>query len=377
MGRIIKDPVKLRQRLLKTGVTTLYLDIYINGRRKYEHLNLFLIPESSRADKAKNRETLRLADAIRAKRVVDVQNGVYGFTARSAKADIKFIDYFAQVREGRRATARESTARRWAHVGQLLEKYCPPQTRLCDVDKAFVQGFKDYLAKLKNHFDGQQPLTRASQALYFAVLKACINQAYRDELIASNPAAKVKGVDHEDSVRVYLTVDELRRMANTPYPKADTYRRAFLFSCLTGLRKSDVKQLRWGDVHQQGDYTRIVFRQKKTGGQEYIDINPQAAELMGARRLDGVEVFEGFRESASQVLHLRRWAKLAGVTKPLTFHCGRHTFAVMMLDLGADIYTVSKLLGHKELATTQIYAKILDKKKQAAAMMIPQIFNKS
>lgn len=64
----------------------------------------------------------------------------------------------------------------------------------------------------------------------------------------------------------------------------------------------------------------------------------------------------------------------AGIHKDITFHCGRHTFAVMMLDLGTDIYTVSKLLGHRELSTTQIYAKVLDKNKQAAVAKIPDIF---
>ena len=72
-------------------------------------------------------------------------------------------------------------------------------------------------------------------------------------------------------------------------------------------------------------------------------------------------------------MELKRWAVRAGITKDITFHSGRHTFAVMMLDLGADIYTVQKLLGHKELHTTQIYAKVMDKKKQEAAMLIPPI----
>ena len=71
------------------------------------------------------------------------------------------------------------------------------------------------------------------------------------------------------------------------------------------------------------------------------------------------------------------WVAKAGITKEITFHCARHTFATMMLDLGTDIYTVSKLLGHRELSTTQIYAKVLDKNKQAAVSSIPSIFEDS
>jgi site-specific recombinase XerD len=73
---------------------------------------------------------------------------------------------------------------------------------------------------------------------------------------------------------------------------------------------------------------------------------------------------------------LKKWAFTAGITKNITFHTGRHTFATMMLSLGADIYTVSKLLGHKELATTQIYAKVLDKRKQDAVSLIPNLGEK-
>ena len=77
-----------------------------------------------------------------------------------------------------------------------------------------------------------------------------------------------------------------------------------------------------------------------------------------------------------QAYELKKWAFTAGITKNITFHTGRHTFATMMLSLGADIYTVSKLLGHKELATTQIYAKVLDKRKQDAVSLIPNLGEK-
>ena len=94
---------------------------------------------------------------------------------------------------------------------------------------------------------------------------------------------------------------------------------------------------------------------------------------MGPRRKDYERVFEGFQYTTWTNVELKRWALAAGSSKPITYHCSRHTFAVMMLNLGADIYTVSKLLGHRELATTQIYARVLDKKKQEAVNLIPKI----
>lgn len=122
-----------------------------------------------------------------------------------------------------------------------------------------------------------------------------------------------------------------------------------------------------------GDFTRIIFKQKKTGGQEYLDITPQAEKYLGKRGNPEDRVFSGFTYGSFTSVELQRWCMAAGMYKELTFHCGRHTFAVLMLDLGADIYTVSKLLGHRELSTTQIYAKVLDKSKQNAVSLIPEI----
>lgn len=380
-----KEPIRLRKRTMPTGNTSLYLDIYLDGRRSYEYLHLYLIPENTRADKEKNRETLKLADAIRAKRVVELQNGKYGFDS-AYKLDTNFLDYYRTLCEKRHQNP-ESLGNwgNWYSALKHLERYCRPDTTFRDITPEWVQGFKDYLDKTARVKDKRKhitttldskPLSQASKVSYFNKLRACINQAFEDRIIAHNPLRGVEGFKIEERERLYLTLDEVKAMAATEctYP---VLKRAFMFSCLTGLRKSDIEKMTWSEVRQQGEFTRIVFRQKKTGGQEYIDINPQAAEYMGERGEPTERVFRGFRYSSYMLMELKRWAVRAGITKDITFHSGRHTFAVLMIDLGADIYTVQKLLGHKEIHTTMIYAKVMDKKKQEAAMLIPQIIPKT
>ena len=128
----------------------------------------------------------------------------------------------------------------------------------------------------------------------------------------------------------------------------------------------------WGDVHDQDGYTRIIFRQAKTKGQEYLDISAQATSLMGDKGSDDDAVFPLMSWHAVR-LHLKAWVKSSKISKHVTFHTSRHTFAVMMLGLGTDIYTVSKLLGHRELSTTQVYAHVIDKAKREAVDNIPDV----
>lgn len=376
-----KEPVRLRKRKMSSGNTSLYLDIYLNGRRSYEYLHLYLIPETNRKDRETNRETLALAEAIRAKRVVEVRNGVFGFRD-GYKLDTNFLDYYRHLCEQRHQT--EGSLGNWGNWWSALkhlERYCRPDTTFKDITPEWVQGFKDYLdhtARMKDKrktittLHDQKPLSQNSKVSYFNKLRACINQAFDDGIIPRNPLRGIEGFHEEEKERIYLTFEEVQAMAATEcnYP---VLKRAFLFSCLTGIRKSDIEKMRWREVYQQGEFTRIIFRQKKTGGQEYLDISPQAVRYLGERRDDDALVFSGFHYSAYILTELKAWAMKAGITKPITFHSGRHTFAVLMLDLGEDIYTVQKLLGHKMIQTTQIYAHIMDKKKQAAVARIPSV----
>lgn len=379
-----RTSITLRQRELPSGNTTLYLDIVCNGRRKTESLKLFLVPENTRSDKQKNKETMKLAEAILAKRIVEVQNKEFGFKQDYAE-DTNFYDYYVAITEKRLGTESRGNWGNWRSCLKHMEKYDPKiKTRtFTDITPKWIQGFKDYLEKdayawgcdyrerIKDH-----PLSRNSKLSYFNKLKACINQALEERIISFNPLLGIEGFKAQEGTRMYLTIDEVRTLAQAEceYPNI---KKAFLFSCLTGLRRSDVIRLTWSDIQKQGEYTRIIFKQKKTGGQEYLDISPQAAELLGERGKPNEQVFTDIHSPSCTNEAIKRWVLRAGINKEITFHCARHTFAVMMLDLGTDIYTVSKLLGHRELSTTQIYAKVLDKNKQAAVSLIPDdIFGK-
>lgn len=374
-----KDPIRLRRRKLANGTTSLYLDIYLNGKRTYEFLKMYLVPELTRKDKEKNRDTLRLAEAVRAKRIVELRNGEYGFKKQDG-AEVLFFDYYSALVEKRRGVESKGNWGNWKCCLKHLQRYeRRKKITFADITPEWVQGFRDYLEKEAYAYGCDyrkraelHPLSQNSRQSYFNKLRACLRQAIEDGIIVKNPMRGIEGFKSEEGTRMYLTIDEIKLAAQTPCD-SDLIKRAFLFSCLTGLRRSDILKLTWGEISEQSGFTRIIFRQKKTKGQEYLDITAQAAELLGERGKPTDKPFGALPCTSSTNYEIKTWLAKAGITKRITFHCARHSFAVMMLDLGTDIYTVSKLLGHRELNTTQIYAHLLDKNKQAAVASIPTI----
>lgn len=379
-SKIQKEPVKLREKELANGNKSLYLDIYRDGKRVREFLKLYLIKATTPLEKEQNRQTLAVAQSVRAKRQIEIQNGEYGFTSQF-KSETPFLEYYRKMCEDRHGNP-ESRGNwgNWYSCLQHLQRYCDEKTTFRDITSDWIEGFKHFLDKVEkdaykrknNALAEGKPLSQNSKVSYFNKLRACINQAFDDRIIPINPLRGIEGFKQDETERVYLTIDEIKKLipVDCRYP---VLKRAFLFCCLTGLRKSDIEKLTWGDVHKFGEFTRVTFKQKKTGGQEYLDINKQAEEYLGERGDNNDRVFSGFHYSAQLLLELKRWCLLAGITKEVTFHSSRHTFAVMMITIGADIYTVSKLLGHKEISTTQIYAKVIDKKKQDAINLIPEL----
>lgn len=355
----MKGPVILRQRTLPSGNTKLYLDIYIDGERHSESLGMFLVPEKDRADKERNRETLRMAETVAAQRLLDIRNRRFGF---ASAGDVLLYPLFDKWLD---KAVKKKTRRYNAYLLLFIRRYDGNEMlRMKDIDKTWCRGFADSLARGLQGGD----LAPNTQRSLWEKLRAFIHFAMECEVIPADPSKGLRPFKREKTPDIkYLTIDELRQLSATP-DRDDVTRRMFLFSCFTGLRLSDVEQLTWDEI--TSDMSRIIFRQRKTGGLEYLDLNSQAVELMGKR--GSGPVFEPINRSRVSI-SLTRWVKNSGIGKHITFHCARHTFATMMLSLGTDIYTVSKLLGHSDVSITQVYAKVIDEKKRAAVDRIPKI----
>ena len=290
------------------------------------------------------------------------------------KADIDFLKYIRDLIERRRPTVGNTCHNQWGVMLRIVEKFTEGKIiRFGDLNQQFYNQFREYL--LTEPINNGKVLSPNTQKLYLTHFKTVLHTAYKDEILSTDPCHKIKAIKGEESKRVHLTEEELQQLANTPCGNDET-RRAALFSALTGLRYSDIQKLTWGEITGDAENPRIEFRQKKTKGVMYQPISPQALALCGERKETNSPIFPAIT-SGEHINHtINAWVKRAGITKHITFHCFRHTFATLQLSNGTDIYTVSKLLGHTNVSTTQIYAKVVDSKKQKAANAIKLNVNK-
>ena len=246
-----------------------------------------------------------------------------------------------------------------------------------DESLTFEQISPEWLSGVRTFFDTKAKtksgnlISKTTASTYFNKVRAVVNAAYAKGIIHKNPLAEVKSIRADSPERVYLTIEEVRQLVKTEC-RYQVLKRAFLFSCLTGLRWSDIHKLQWSDLSQLDGVHRITFNQKKTGTLQYLDLTNQAVNLLGESAIQG-RIFEGLKYSSFMNVELLRWNMASGISKHVTFHTGRHTFAVSLLCNGVDIYTLSRLLGHSEVKTTEIYADIIDSVRKEAVHKIPDI----
>jgi integrase len=359
--------VKLRRRS-KGKMISLYLEYYSRGKKSYDYLQLYLYPKSSkltREQKEHNKEIELLAESIKAQRYLQIKNGQFGFQDKH-KLNASFYKYIESLAEKRKES--KGNYENWNSTLKHLRMFQEDAT-FAEVDAKWLLRFKEHLQTTAKT-PAKVALAENSQCSYFNKVRAALKQAVKDEIILKNPAELVPGIKPGDHEREFLTHEELQAIAKVDC-EIPIIKRAFLFSALTGLRWSDIQKLTWAEVqHSRDNGYYLRFIQQKTKGVETLPISQQAYLLLGERGEPSERVFVGLKYSAWHNLKLQQWVMRGGISKTITFHCARHTNATLHLTLGTDIYTVSKMLGHKQLKTTQIYARIIDMKKKEAAEKI-------
>lgn len=362
-----KEPVKLRSRLRSNGNRALYLDIYHNGHRKTEYLKLYLIPDNAPGADVQNENTMRAANAIKAKRILQLTNRVAGI-ADNTQTKIT-LGAFLKDSEAKKEPTQPRAAASLKWLRLYMEKWNFHNIRLCEIDKAFCTDVIDKFRKTE--------LATNTQQKYLTVFGTALNNAVRLGLIHFNPLNQIDPADKIkkiDTMREFLTIYEVKQLINTPCRNM-IIKHAFLFSCFCGLRRSDIGKLTWGDIRNDNGNLTVYVKMQKTKQPLMLPLSADAVKWLLPRynAPDKAKVFGEFTRMGQIVL--KDWAKEAGIKKNVSFHTARHTFATMLITLGADLYTVSKLLGHSNITETQIYAKLVDEKKVKAVELFNGVFD--
>ncbi|MCC8118675.1 MAG: site-specific integrase [Bacteroidales bacterium] len=394
-----KEPVKIRFKALANGNQAIYLDIYRGKKckegekiREYKFLDLYLIPEIDSASKVKNQNTLEEAVAEKNKMIEALKNAKNGIAPNPADEykNLLLIDWVGVLIEKKEKEMEKAEVENKAKiqkriqlyqaVKKLLISYKGEKILLANVDKEYCLGFMDFLKSAKSAYG--RKFEKSTTWLYNSTFITIMKDAVRNKVRLTNPYDEI---DRKDKIaapktdRPYLSAEELKLMIDTDI-KSHSVKQAFLFGCFCGLRLSDIEKLTWGDIRKDSvdgkERWRADVVMKKTGHKIVVSLSDEARKWIPERngKSNDEKVFILPPAITSIERFVKIWAAKAGIEKKVTFHTSRHTFATLMLTLGADLYTVSKMLGHQDLKTTQIYADIIDKKKDQAVDLVNGIF---
>lgn len=366
----VKEPIRLRTKDLTDGSKSLYLDIYRNGKRTYEYLKMYLIPETDSNARRQNEITMTAANAIKSKRIIELTSGEAGIVNHVDK--VYLLDWMKTYKEYQDKRDKKGTSQIIA-VTHILKEYAGERFTLDRIDLAFCQGYIDYM--LTTYRPKGKPIAASTRNTYYQIFNGALNAAVRAKRLLKNPFNEMDKTEKPkmpESVRSYMTIEEVRALIATPM-QDERVKNAYLFSCFCGLRISDIRRLKWKDVFVDNGQYRLAVAMQKTKEPIYLPLSAEALKWMPERG-DKTADDHVFKLPPNVNQLLKPWAEAAGISKHFTFHTARHTFATMMLTLGADLYTTSKLLGHTTVTMTQVYAKIINQKKDDAVNLVNGLF---
>lgn len=340
--------ISILKRTRKNGNVYLFLDYYHKGKRKQESLGLSFNPKNRKERK----EQLALADKIKRIKLNQFESDEFDFLD-TTKRDFFLIPYlkpFAETKE-------------YYHNTLIhLKNYSSKKIRFRDIDESWLRGFQDHLlnrTKLHNN----------SASFYFGKIRELLFRASREGFIKRLIIENVKNIKKIETKREFLTIEEVDKLFKTSC-EDEELKRAFLFSCLTGLRQVDMRLIKWSDIENE----EIKLRQKKTKDYVLIPLSQTAKILLYNNEKTNIRnenIFTLGIDRGTINRKLTKWFEYANVKKHASYHISRHSYATMLITSGVDFYTVSKLLGHKDSKTTQIYLNLVDAKRKEAIDLLP------
>lgn len=352
--------VSLLRRPITNGRLSLYLDFYPAIRNpetmkmtRREYLGIYIY-EKPRTDMEReyNRMMLERAEAIRCLRVTSLINEKFDFLDHE-KMKGDFLAYYKKKCKGHDD--------KWDIVYKHFYNFVQGRCTCGEVNVDLCKKFREYLLNAHQLRLTHLRISKNSAAGYYSTFRGFLNIAYREKMIKENINDFLDKIETDDVRKEFLTAEELKLLAATPCD-VPVLKAASLFSCLTGLRISDILNLTWDDVQLAPDLGHCVrIRIQKTDTETMLPISDEALELCGERSTG--KVFRGLTRSMINY-PLKKWIAAAGIKKHITFHCFRHTYATLQIASGTDIYTVSKMLVHRNVTTTQIYADLVSDKKR-------------
>ena len=359
--------ITLRTRVLRNGMLGFYLDFYPGYRDKetmkvYRHksidIQIYANPKNQR-ERNFNAEMSEKAEAIRCRVYASVVNEMYDFFDKDRyKGDL--LEYF------RKQLPKHDP--KWAFVYAHFSHYVKNKCTFEDVNYDLCNGFREYLLHAKK-LTRSGRVSKNSAAGYWSTFRGFLKILYRSKMIKDNVNDYLEKIETDDVIKDYLSVEELFTLAETPC-EIPLLKTASLFSCLTSLRRSDISALRWEDIVDYsagGKCVHIITQKTKT--EDIIPISAEALELVGYEPGKRGQVFKGLRVSWTQY-PMKKWIASAGITKNITFHSYRRTFATLQAAAGTDPNTIRSMMAHKSITTTQRYVKVVDANKLEASNKI-------
>ena len=342
----------------------------VKHKRKKEALNLYIwVAPRTAQERQQNKNTLQLAEKIRFEREQELLEDRKGYRLKKEK-ESNFLRYFEQHRDNENFTKAVRGSYKYSYnrfVEYLSESTAYRRyTSVLPMDAIspdMVLGFTNYLRK---KCTGEGPRKN------YHWFKKVVADAVEEELIRKNPCKGIR-IPYDTNIvtKDILTPQEIKKLSECRYEGERPHiQRAFIFCCYTGLRCCDVSELTYSNIDYDAKVMR--FTQKKSKGRSahaavVTPLNQDLLKLIGTPPDDdnSAKIFPMLERNTVQ-RHLSRWVKKAGINKHITWHCARHSFAVNLLNAGANIKTVSSLLGHASIKMTEKYLHVVDQLKAEA-----------